>query len=101
MDAKFHNKNGGFWKYLESEGAKHENQFSDAMMNVDSLGAKGMAQDGPFSKFNRIIDIGGSSGSFLRKVLNLNPKLEGVLFDRPQLLNTKAIRSFYSAGGKY
>jgi ubiquinone/menaquinone biosynthesis C-methylase UbiE len=48
-----------------------------------------------FAQFNKMADLGGGWGGFLIKVLQNNPQLEGILFDRPEVLaNTaKAIES--------
>ncbi len=39
-----------------------------------------------FSKFSRLVDVGGGYGVFLSHVLAAAPKLEGVLFDQPQVV---------------
>jgi hypothetical protein len=39
-----------------------------------------------FSRFNRLVDVGGGHGVFLGHVLSAVPKLEGVLFDQPQVV---------------
>jgi hypothetical protein len=39
-----------------------------------------------FSRFNRLVDVGGGHGVFLSRVLEAVPKLEGILFDQPQVV---------------
>jgi hypothetical protein len=39
-----------------------------------------------FSRFNRLVDVGGGHGVFLSHLLAALPKLEGVLFDQPQVV---------------
>jgi hypothetical protein len=39
-----------------------------------------------FSRFKRLVDIGGGQGTFLTKLLAATPQLKGVLFDRPQVI---------------
>lgn len=73
------------WQYFE-DNPKQEEQFGRAMTAVDSMGAMAMAEDAPFHKFQRIIDIGGSLGHFLHKILMKNPNKSGILFDRPQVI---------------
>ena len=40
-----------------------------------------------FSKARTLVDVGGSHGHMLAAILRANPKLKGVLFDMPQVLN--------------
>jgi hypothetical protein len=37
-----------------------------------------------FSKFDKIVDVGGGDGGLLVAFLEANPTLEGVVFDLPQ-----------------
>lgn len=37
-----------------------------------------------FSRFERLVDVGGGQGALLRDILAANPRLKGVLFDLPQ-----------------
>jgi hypothetical protein len=39
-----------------------------------------------FSRFHRLLDVGGGRGVFLSHLLSAVPKLEGVLFDQPQVI---------------
>jgi SAM-dependent methyltransferase len=39
-----------------------------------------------FSRFKRIVDVGGGLGLFLSHVLRATPNLEGILFDQPQVV---------------
>jgi hypothetical protein len=36
-----------------------------------------------FSRFKRVVDVGGGQGALLREILSATPKLQGVLFDLP------------------
>ena len=40
--------------------------------------------DFPWSRYRRLIDMGGAYGSFLAALLRRCPRSEGVLFDQPQ-----------------
>lgn len=44
-----------------------------------------MLTDFPWRRFNRFIDVGGSSGSFLAALLERHPNSSGVIFDLPQV----------------
>ena len=76
---------GQLWKFLES-APEREEQFGRAMKSLEGLGGKSMAADVPFHRFDRFIDIGGSLGHFLHKVMKNNPKSKGILFDRPEVI---------------
>jgi SAM-dependent methyltransferase len=39
-----------------------------------------------FSRFERIVDVGGGEGALLRDILAATPRLQGVLFDLPQVV---------------
>jgi hypothetical protein len=39
-----------------------------------------------FANFHRIADVGGGHGSLLAQILRLNPNLQGVLFDLPEVV---------------
>jgi O-methyltransferase domain len=81
------------WALFEDKPVQEE-QFGRAMNALEGLGGYAMAMDGPFAKFDRVIDVGGSLGHFLYKILKTNPEQEGVLFDRPQVLaNAKTLWS--------
>ena len=56
------------------------------MAGLDGLGATAMIRDGPFAKFSRVIDIGGSRGHFLNRLLAAYPSMQGVLLDRPPVI---------------
>ena len=84
-------RGGKIWKYYEDHPDREE-QFGRAMNSLEGLGGMAMAEDVPFHKFSRVIDVGGSRGHFLYKILNRNPKTTGILFDRaPVLENAKAL----------
>ncbi len=83
---RFKYSKGGIWKFYEANPDSEE-QFGRAMQSIDSLGGNAMAIDTPFYKFDRVIDVGGSHGHFLHKVLKQNPKIKGVLMDRPQVIS--------------
>jgi O-methyltransferase domain len=48
-------------------------------------GLKAVLEDYDFSKYSRIIDVGGAMGSTLAGVLRQQPHASGVLFDLPQV----------------
>lgn len=87
------------WSLYEADNFREE-QFGRAMSALEGLGGKAMAVDGPFAKFNRIIDVGGSLGHFIYKVLDANPTMEGVLYDRSHVI-ANAKKLWNESGGAY
>jgi hypothetical protein len=39
-----------------------------------------------FSRFERLVDVGGGEGALLRDILAATPRLRGILFDQPQVV---------------
>ncbi len=60
--------------------------FSHAMSSVEALGSDSFVSDFKWSRFSRIFDLGGSSGSKSRAILQQHPQLEAVVVDRPELI---------------
>lgn len=69
------------------------------MQTVEGLGGKAMAADVPFHKFKRVIDVGGSLGHFIYKILDKYPNMQGVLFDRSHVIANS--RKLWTKDGPY
>ena len=67
--------------------AKHpdDGAIFDAAMSSESSGLSDMLSAYDFSKFDRIVDVGGGRGELLRGILAANPALRGILYDLPSL----------------
>lgn len=76
---------GKIWKFF-GDHPEREEQFTRAMGALEGLGGYAMEADVPFEKFDRVIDVGGSRGHFLHKILSKNPGTKAVLFDRPEVI---------------
>ncbi|MAZ93164.1 MAG: hypothetical protein CMF58_01990 [Lentimicrobiaceae bacterium] len=61
--------------------------FHAAMTNL-SAGQDDIISAYDFSNAKTIMDIGGGEGTFIRKILNKNPHLNGLLFDLPQAIQS-------------
>ena len=44
----------GLWDFFGQNPTRNE-QFTRAMMAIDSLGANAMVEDGPFARFSRVL----------------------------------------------
>lgn len=71
------------WEYYRAnpeEGA----HFAAAMSENTAQAAAGMVARYDFSRFERIVDVGGSRGDLLAAILAAAPAATGVLFDQPE-----------------
>ncbi len=64
--------------------------FSHAMDSVEALTGCDYLHDFDWSRFDRLIDVGGSQGSKALAILKNNPHLRAVVFDRPQVIGGAA-----------
>ena len=75
----------GIWEYFRhnpEEGAV----FAAAMGNVSEVVAEEVVASYDLSRFRRIVDVGGSQGVLLARLLEENPRATGVLFDLPEVV---------------
>jgi SAM-dependent methyltransferase len=59
--------------------------FDAAMATFAPQSAAAMAAAYDFSRFERVVDVGGGNGAILIGLLGANPRLRGTVFDRPQV----------------
>jgi len=84
------------WEYR----ARHpkENAIFNAAMTGNTRGlTEAITAAYDFSRFTRIVDIGGGQGQLLGSVLAANAHLRGVLFDQPQVV-TEADKVLHGMG---
>ena len=60
--------------------------FNAAMTSFSSITGGVIADTFDFTRFSRIVDIGGGHGALLRAILTKAPKATGVLFDLPDAI---------------
>jgi hypothetical protein len=65
------------------ENREQAEVFNSAMTSFSMLTAPLVAEGFDFSRFKRIVDIGGGHGHLLKTVLAKAPQAKGVLFDMP------------------
>ena len=71
--------------------AKHDGEsaaFTEAMTGMTSTVAEDAAQLIDTSAVNIVADIGGASGAMLHALLRVHPNLQGIVFDRPQVVRS-------------
>ena len=72
------------------ENRDFDKLFSQAMDSVEALTGSDYLCDFDWSRFDRLIDVGGSRGSKSLAILRDNPHLHTVVFDRPQIIEGAA-----------
>src|SRR5205807_10557059 len=68
--------------------AKHpdDGAIFDAAMCCESTRVSDILCAYDFSRFDRIVDVGGGRGELLRGILAANPALRGILYDLPSVV---------------
>jgi len=93
---------GAFWSYLADD--RHEsmvqemtNTYSDLMASSQIMIAEIVTTSFDFKPYQRIIDIGGGTGTFMQHVADVAPTADLNIFDLPQVA-TAATERFKRAG---
>jgi hypothetical protein len=73
------------WEVLAERPSQCET-FQNAMTNSTSVAAEAIVGAYDFSGIARLADVGGGHGLLLAAILRANPHLQGVLFDRPEVV---------------
>lgn len=76
---------GGFWGYFAAN-PEDEAVFGQAMAAKSAVQISDLLATHDFSRYRRIVDVGGGEGHFLRALLAQHPGVEGVLFDLPSVV---------------
>ena len=74
-----------FFEYL-AEHPTDATVFNNAMTQGIAWTTPALLAAYDFSRFERLVDVGGGEGALLRDILAANPRLHGVLFDLPQVI---------------
>ncbi len=78
-----------FFEYLGEHKDKAE-IFNNWMTRVSNMNCPVIAASYPFSKFRKVVDIGGGQGSLVAHILRKHPNINGVLFDMPDVVENAA-----------
>lgn len=60
--------------------------FDEAMTNLSAIESPAIAASYDFSSIQTLVDVGGGEGLLIASILKSNPTLQGVLFDRPHVI---------------
>jgi O-methyltransferase len=74
--------------------------FQAAMTSGSTLAGNAITQAYDFSGIKRLADVGGGHGLLLAAILRANPKLHGVLFDRPEVVGSVPEDRFAGCDGR-
>jgi len=89
-----HSPTGDAFSQFDAEQAAI---FDRAMATFAPQSAAAIAGAYDFSQFERLMDVGGGNGALLIGILRANPKLRGVVFERPEAA-TGARKNLEEAG---
>ena len=84
------------WKYFE-QNPEDGAVFNNSMSGVTSAINEEIRSLYDFSSFRTVVDIGGGHGALITSILQANPKVKGILFDAPPVI--EGARSKIDAAG--
>lgn len=88
------------YAYLQQNKAEAA-VFDAAMSSVSGQESVALRDAYDFSRFRTLVDVGGSRGLVLAGLLDAHPKLHGVLFDMPNVVEgARALLGEHVAGGR-
>ena len=87
------------WEVLAERPGQCE-VFQQAMTASTSVAAQAIVEAYDFSGITRLADVGGGHGLLLATILRANPKLRGVLFDRPEVVGSVPDDRFAGCDGR-
>ncbi|MGH9720122.1 MAG: methyltransferase, partial [Bryobacteraceae bacterium] len=59
--------------------------FNRAMTDITGMVTHALVEAYDFSRFRKIVDVGGGHGTFLAAILKATPHAEGIVFDAPEV----------------
>lgn len=74
-----------FFEYMRAH-AEAQKRFDDGMARSSDANDAAIAAAFDFTRFRRIVDVGGGRGGLLRQILLRAPDAQGVLFEQPQVV---------------
>jgi len=73
------------WKYFQ-QNPEDAAVFNDSMSSVTAATNEAILSLYDFSSFGTVVDVGGGHGGLITSILKRNPKVKGVLFDTPEVI---------------
>jgi hypothetical protein len=81
-----HVNNLNIFDYLQ-QNPNDAKLFNEAMTSMTASQVSSISTLYDFSQFKVVVDIGGGQGLFLSTILKNNPKLTGIVFDLPHVID--------------
>ncbi|WGS84235.1 methyltransferase [Methylomonas sp. UP202] len=78
-----------FYSYMDGK-PEFDKLFSQAMDSVEALAGDSFVTDFDWSRFERIVDVGGSKGAKSLAILKRHPHLKALVADREQVIQGAA-----------
>src|SRR5262249_28474617 len=72
------------WKYL-AQNPESAVIFSEAMAELTTQVSTAVVTAYDFSRFSKIVDVGGGNGTLILSILQANPEISGILFELPHV----------------
>jgi hypothetical protein len=88
-DAPHHLWGVDIWQY-RADTPEEIASFNAAMAAVSRTAAPAIIAAYDFSKFGRIVDVGGANGALLAAILTASPRASGIVFDLPSVVRGAA-----------
>lgn len=92
--------------YLEMN-SEFAQTFQECMNSISQVHNPAIVNSYDFSKFRKVVDIGGGHGELLATIKMAYPNIEGILFDQPHVIkeirhsSKKSTPSFKIVGGDF
>jgi len=78
---------------------EHREVFARSMASISGSENPAIADGYDFSKIGTLVDVGGSQGHLLATILKCHPGVNGVLFDRPAVIEQARQAPFFAGEG--
>ena len=88
QDAPHHLWGVDIWQY-RADKPEEIASFSASQAAVSRTAAPAIIAAYDFSKFDRIVDVGGANGALLAAILSSTPQASGIVFDLPPVVHGK------------
>ena len=79
------------WKYFQ-QNPEDGAVFNDSMSSVTAATNEAITSLYDFSRFKKLVDVGGGHGGLITSILKSNPQLKGILFDAPEVIEGAGAR---------
>ena len=73
------------WQYA-TQNPETATIFNDAMTELTTQVSTAVVAAYDFSRFRKIVDIGGGNGTLILSILQANPQMSGILFELPHIV---------------